>query len=220
MATNRKTKYYTDATGTPASLLERIPFSLDDTDRVNALYFDNYGDPEHVHDEAIDVWTYCYIRRYYQMKYARDFDGSIADYDKMIAECFRKVARGRKSLGASKKYANWVSVICKNTFLNYVRSKRKYISIDRTYTQLYSANDPVATGMDSRLLLGALRQAIERLPSFLQTIATRRIVEEQDYITIAEETGKSVPTIRSYVNKALKRIRNDKRFMRYFEEVE
>lgn len=154
------------------------------------------------------------------MKYARDFDGSLADYDKMIAECFKKVAKGRRSLGASQKYANWVSVICKNTFLNYVRSKRQYVSVDRSYTQLYSSDESAEAGIDTRLLTAALNQAIDRLPTFLRTIATRRIVEEQDYKTIAEETGKSIPTIRSYVNKALMRLRRDKRFIRYFEDAD
>jgi RNA polymerase sigma factor (sigma-70 family) len=201
-------------------LLSRIPFSVDDTDQVNDLYFANYSERTAENDEVIDVWTYCYIRRYFQLKYARDFDGSLADYEKLIAECFRKVHKGRPGLGLTSRYANWVSVICKNTFLNHVRSKRRYVSIERSNTPLFGNEPGAGEELDTRLVFAALKQAIERLPSFLQTIATRRIVDEQDYSTIAEETGKAIPTVRSYVNKALIRLRNDARFMKYFERHE
>ncbi len=208
-----------DTPSTPSrQILSRIPFNVDDTDQVNDLYFENSANPTTENDEVIDLWTYCYIRRYFQLKYARDFDGSLADYEKLIAECFRKVAKGRDTLGGTNRYANWVSVICKNTFLNYIRGKRRYISIDRSHEQLCDDHAGAEVELDSRLLFGALKQAIDRLPSFLRTIATRRIVEEQDYETIADETGKPVPTVRSYVNKALVRLRKDARFMRYFED--
>ncbi len=199
------------------SLLVRLPFRLDETDKVNALYLDNHEVNDPGVAETIDVWTYCYIRRYFQLKYARDFDGCIADYEKMIADSFRKVSAGRKGLGASTRYCSWVSVICKNTFLNYIRGKKRYVSIERAHIPLSSAEPTAAEVLDARLLFHALQQAIDRLPSFLRTIATLRIIEEKDYETIADETGKEVPTIRSYVNKAIIRLRKDVRFMNYFE---
>lgn len=195
----------------------RLPFAVEETDKVNALYLDNHELDDPAASEVVDLWTYCYVRKYFQLKYARDFDGSVADYEKLMADTFRKITVGMQNLGPSPRYASWVSVICKNTYLNFLRSKKKYLSVDRQHVPLEAREPNVADTLDARLLFNALQQAISRLPAFLRTVAVLRIIEEKDYETIAEETGKEIPTIRSYVNKAVTRLRNDTVFMRYFD---
>lgn len=215
-------KYYTSdyAADAPSDrLTRRLPFAIEETDKVNALYLENCDLDDPSISEIVDIWTYCYVRKYFQLKYAKDFDGSVSDYEKLMADTFRKISAGIQGLGSSSRYASWVSVICKNTYLNFLRGKKKYLSVDRLHVPLEAKEPGIAEKMDARLQFSALQQAIDRLPAFLRTVAVLRIIEEKDYETIAEETGKEVPTIRSYVNKAVTRLRNDRVFMRYFDRM-
>ena len=57
--------------------------------------------------------------------------------------------------------------------------------------------------------------AIDRLPNFLQEVARLYFTQQRKYDEIGQITGKPVPTIRAYVNKAVKRFRQDRVLLAY-----
>ena len=85
-------------------------------------------------DEAkyhIDLWSYCFIRRYFLIKFSRDARfNSPADMDEVITQAYIKVQDRRATVSDAGRYASWVSVVCKNVFLNYLRRVHHLVSID------------------------------------------------------------------------------------------
>ena len=103
----------------------------------------------------------------------------------------------------------WVSVICKNTYINFVTRRKFVTTLDIAFN-----DEPVLpsrnVGEDAGALYLALSRAIECLPLFLRSAARMRFVEDLSYEEISRMTGKSVPTIRAYVHKICRRFRRDK----------
>lgn len=197
------------------SLSARLPFHLNDIPQVNRAYarwqaagYEGGSDP------VIDLWTYCFIRRYFLVKFMQERSYAVSDLDELVDRAFRKVEQNRLRLQDPGRYAHWVSVVCKNTFLNYLRSRR--------YTQSYSDDtDFVADGAavydDLGLVMEALLDAIERLPSFLQEVAHLRFVEQCSYEEIAERTGKPAASLRTYTSRILSRFRTDARLLAFLD---
>jgi RNA polymerase sigma factor (sigma-70 family) len=113
------------------------------------------------------------------------------------------------------RYANWVSVVCKNTFLNHTRSDRTADSIDED-------RGPTLHADETRLpeigfVREALADAIERLPDYLQEPARLYFLEDRDFEEISEQIDKAVPTVRTYKHKAVKHLREDDRLREYVD---
>ena len=60
-----------------------------------------------------------------------------------------------------------------------------------------------------------LRRAIERLPAYLREIAYLRFIENTAYQDIVQVVDKPLPIVRSYVNKALLKLRSAPVFLTY-----
>ena len=133
-------------------------------------------------------------------------------------EVYRKVETHQATIKQAHRYASWVSVVCKNTFLNYLRTRRTMVSIE-------DGQEPVIEerqeGPDEfGLALRAVHAAIRRLPDFLQEVARLRFVENRSYEEISALTGRPPATIRAYVNKARTRFHADRSLLKFFSWAE
>ena len=199
------------------ALTARLPFHLDDTDQVNAAFTRWRRAPSDQDKFLVDLWTYCFVRRYYLGKFVREPTYSAADLEKLIDRTYQKVERNHATVRNPACYASWVATICKNTFINYLRARRTTLPLE----QLMQSGFEVATDgyLDtSRWLLETLHRAIEQLPPFLREVIRLRIVEDFSYEQLHERTGKSVPTLRAYVNRALKHLRQDEQLRDLYEQ--
>lgn len=190
------------------ALASKLPFHLDDTNEVNEAYC-AYRERSHLESAYhIDLWTYCFIRRYYLIKFISEASFRPPELDQVVERTYRKVEKSRFQLERNDRYAQWVSVICKNTYVNFV-TRRKYV----TTLDVAINDEPEVSsrdiGEDAGALYLALSRAIERLPLFLRSVARMRLVEDLSYEEISRMTGKTVPTIRSYVHKICRRFRHD-----------
>ena len=192
-----------------------LPFHLDDIASVNATFVRWRAEGAADDARTVAVWTYCYVQRYFYVKFASHPDAIPVDQliDRALRGAFCSQARVRRP----ERYAQWVSTICKRTFLNYLR-------IDRIHVAL-SENLPPASGLsaplhyDTALLRRSLGAAISSLPSFLRDIARMRLIEERSYTEIRELTGKPLPTLRAYTNKALRHLRNNATLQSLYVEM-
>ncbi len=192
-------------------LATRLPFALGDTEEVNRRFEASMNRDGRLTDESVHLWTYCYVRRYFLIKFAKDPTAPIADFDMIVETTFLRIQRGKLKMKSYSRYANWVSVICKNTFLNYLRArKRKPVVALLDRVELVQEEEH---GYDSILVRDAIENAIERLPEFLQDTARMRFLSGIPYEEIATRSGKSIPTVRSYVNKVLNRFRRDRQLI-------
>jgi len=128
------------------------------------------------------------------------------------------VERGRKRLKQHNRYAQWVSVVCKNNFINFVTRRSHVITLDATAMisdsdgdlfELMPESEWVDPSVDAGMLYVALARAIEDLPQFLHHVARMRFVEQLSYEEIGRLTGHSLATVRAYIHKVCTRFRRD-----------
>jgi len=188
-------------------LLARLPFALDDTDRLNAVYQRWTCSGGAADRDVIDLWTYCFIWRYFLSKAARDGLRRPSDMDALVARAFRRTCRSRRDATTIVRYASWVSVVCRNTFINYVQRARVVQSIDDMGGDLISEPPPAYD--DAPRVRRALLSAIDRLPAYLQDTARLFFVDGCTFEMISASIGKPVPTVRTYKFRALDLLRDD-----------
>jgi RNA polymerase sigma factor (sigma-70 family) len=187
-------------------LAERLPFRIDDSDAVNKLYDETRRNPDPRRLELIEIWTYCYIWRYFLWKHVQNESSSVGEFEASVSEAFRRAWMGKDRVSVS--YASWISVVCRNTFLTYARRLNTVTALDDRTTELLQSEVPVREH-DPEMLRWAIAEAIERLPAHLCECARLHFLENLDYDEMARLTGRSPATLRAYVHKSLKKLRED-----------
>ena len=208
---------------TPSSelrtVIDRLPFSVDDTDAANDA-FRRWREDEDPEAKCVaDLWTYCYVCRYFLAKSARGTFDTPSDADKLTTRAYRKVQENRDGVRNASRYANWVSVVCKNTLLNYTRRTRYSESIDDEDRATLTA-EKKNTVAEVGFVHEAFVEAIERLPTYLQEPARLYFLENREFEEISEALGKPVATVRTYKHKAIKQLRTDDRLREYVNRTD
>ncbi len=201
------------------ALSSRLPFHIDDMSAANDVFVRWRSDGAEADRRIVQLWTYCFIRRYYTVKFLQEASYGAADLDELIDKTFQKVEESSTEIKRPSRYTSWVSVICKNNYLNYLRSRKPSLSIEEEGTPQLVAERP-AVYDDVGLARDAVQRAIDRLPDYLQECVRLRFIEGLSYSEISERTGHPLPRIRSYVNKAMGRFRSDEQLLAYLEENE
>lgn len=208
----------TDPSSRLRTVIDRLPFSIDDSDAANDAFrrWREKQDPKA--ERLVDMWTYCFVCRYFLAKSTGNAFDSAAAPDKLIARAFEKVQDKRDGVRDPDRYTNWVSVVCKNTFLNHTRR-------DRVADSINEDKGPTLQAEESRIpevgfVREAFIEAIDRLPNYLQEPARLYFLEDREFEEISEEIGKAVPTVRTYKHKAVKQLRKDERLREYVNQPE
>lgn len=208
---------------TPSSrlqtVIDRLPFAVDDTDAVNEAFqrWRTEGDAEA--ERLVDLWTYCYVCRYFLAKSASNAFDSAAAPDRLITRTYGKIQDKRESVRAPGQYASWVSVVCKNTFLNHTRRDRVAESIDDEEGPILQS-DEVCVVREIGFVRETFERALERLPDYLQEPARLYFLEDLDFEEISDAIGKAVPTVRTYKHKAVQKLREDETLQEYVTQPE
>lgn len=198
-------------------LTARLPFDLEDTEQANNAFARWRQEDRDDAKRIVELWTYCFVRRYYLQKFAREAGFQLSDYDDLVARTYRKIERHISTVHHDDRYVQWVSKICKNTFLNYARSPRRLVSFD-VREHAIAGEPPIDWGQFDAFQ-AVLAGAVGRLPGFLQSVARLRFIEKRSYEEIERVTGKPLPVIRSYASKALTRFRKDTRLRAFAESL-
>lgn len=198
------------------ALASSLPFHVDDVASANETYTRWRARHEPNDRDVVQLWTYCFIRRYFLVKFVQESSYGSADLDELIDKTFRKVEGSESKVRYPSRYASWVSVVCKNTFRNYLRDRRHSVSLDDRASTLLVGEMP-ATYNDVGLVHQALVRAIDRLPAYLRPCVRLRFLDGLSYREISDRTGHPLPRIRAYVYKAIQRLRDDDELLAYFE---
>ena len=204
-----------DPTSRLRTVLDRLPFPVDDTDAANDAFRRWTHQQDADAERLVDMWTYCYVCRYFLAKSTSGAFDSAAAPDQLITRTFEKVQEKRDGVRDPDRYANWVSVVCKNTFLNHTRR-------DRSSDSINEERGPTLRAEETRLpevgfVREAFSEAIDQLPDYLQEPARLYFLEDREFEEISEEIGKAVPTVRTYKHKAVKQLREDERLREYVD---
>lgn len=193
-----------------------LSFRIDDYEQVNEAFAAGAMYDTVDRRREIDVWTYCYVSRYFALQFLRAGHRSWSDLDRLIDRAFVKIRGGQSDLRIPGRYTSWVNTVCRNVYLNYVRSYR--------LEWLEDPESVVAESVDGEtydlgLLAATVSRVIEDLPPFLQEAARLRFFSGLTYREMSVRTGQPVPTLRAYANKSLKLIRKNPQLQRLFEEM-
>jgi RNA polymerase sigma factor (sigma-70 family) len=198
-------------------LARRLPFALDAVDEAGAAFARWRLLGRERDRRTVDLWTYCYIRRYFLVRFAREPSFGVSELEDVVEKAFRRVEEGRATLREPERYARWTTVVCRRTYLNFVSRRRELMPVDRIAEP--EADGPSAETLHDRAgTMRVLVAAVERLPAFLRPYARLRFVDGLEYEEIADRTGRPVPTVRAYAHKAILRFRADGRLMRHVRE--
>jgi RNA polymerase sigma factor (sigma-70 family) len=189
-------------------LLDQLPFPYDDFEAVNEAFTAWCESPTRERREVIDLWAYAYVRVYFTRKRTADKIGSAADATEAITQAFSRVLENLHTVDHPDRFAGWVSVICKNTFLNLTRSTPPRRSIEGNNLEVV-VSAPDDSALDSVLVADVVRRAISRLPNYLQETAHRYLIEGQSFERISDEIEKPVGTVRVYKQRAIKTLCED-----------
>lgn len=198
------------------NVIDRLPFGVDDTDAANQAFRDAREGGEREARRLVDLWTYCYVCRYFLTKSAGGALKHASDADELATRAFRRVRQNREKVRDPDRYASWVSVVCKNAFLNYTRRDRFPESIEQEGGPNLRA-DGTQSASNVGFVREALTEAIERLPRYLREPARLYFLEDREFEEISDEVEKPVATVRTYKHKAVKKLRKDERLREYID---
>jgi DNA-directed RNA polymerase specialized sigma24 family protein len=156
----------------------------------------------------LDARTYFLVLENVASLFERDRAAQPPDIDTVIDIALRRAEAGRASVVSHDRYEAWVSVVCRNAYLNFIRSRRDH----RPITDFDVIHDPRPSfdaAYDEYVVRKAILAAIGRLPRFLREVARLRFVDHCSHSAISRRTGRALPITRAYANKAAKRLRND-----------
>ncbi|MCH8959831.1 MAG: sigma-70 family RNA polymerase sigma factor [Bacteroidetes bacterium] len=200
-------------------MTDLLPFHLDDSELVNQAFV-RWRQSQSAGDKRlVDTWTYCYVYRYFLIKLVSSASQKALTLDWLVANAFDDVQGSLRDIRRPECYTHWVSKICRNTFVNHLRTQRSLVSLDLGGLLLVDEDVSATEARDASVIYRSIRAAIEALPDYLREVARMRLLENRSYGAIREETGKSLKTLRSYVNKALIRLRRNPRLLLLLEEM-
>lgn len=196
-----------------------LPFHLEETEPVNQAFL-RWRQRQTTDDKRlVDTWTYCFIYRYFLVKLASSASSMPLALDRLVANAFDDVQGNLQRIHRPGCYTNWVSTICRNTFVSHLRSQRSTVSLEIGGPLLIDEPPPSTQVRDASIIYRSIRAAIEALPSYLREVARMRLLENCSYGFIREETGQSLQTLRAYVSKALIQLRRNPRLQLLLEEM-
>lgn len=197
-----------------------LPFPVGDIAAINTTFVRWLRGRSARDRRTVDLWTYCYVNRYFTHKLlARDLK-VISDVDELTAKAYAKIRTHMKDVNHPDRYAHWVSVVCRNTFINYTREPYHAKLFEESGEQRLRSKAPRnGHARDTATTFAVVDRAIRKLPRFLRATARMRFLDALTYPQISERTGKPVPTIRAYVHKARGRIQKDRAVRRLATEI-
>lgn len=188
-----------------------LPFHVEDMEAITQTFV-RWSESHRDDDlKTIEVWLYCFTQRYVLLRLMRESNVSPSEVDRHIEYVFVRAREGMVQVKEPLHFTHWVRVVCRNAFLNGRRSRVSYQPLDES--QLPDAEVTTSIRVDAEIdrtvIHNTVKQAIGRLPDSLQSIATMRLLENHSYEHIAARTDRPLPTVRTYVAKALRRLRLD-----------
>ena len=182
---------------------------MDDYDAAGVT-FARWRETRDDHDKrSIEIWAYCYVQRYFTIRFLRERTTSPSDIDLVISRAFERILTNLETVRDPLKFAGFVSVICKRALLNH-RGRRKD-TVEAEDHVIVPTRADEADAYDGALARRVIVAALAHLPDSTRQIAQWRLLEEKEYEWISEQTGRPIATVRTYVSKALTILRSDDR---------
>ena len=203
------------------ALAADLPFPLDDTAAAARAFAQGREGDTAARGHA-QLWAYAWAQRYVARRFATERVGEPSDVDAVLDRIVDGLFEAGKSIDERvsdpERFPAYVSVVCKNALLTHRARRRQFVEADDV--SLEPALDGDAFDGDARAVRGDIEMALMVLPAAVRTVAEMKFLRAASYEDIAAATGHPLPTVRTYVSKALARLReSDLLRAHYFEDV-
>lgn len=126
----------------------------------------------------------------------------------LCQEVFAKLYRGRKQLCEVRDLQNYIFIIARNCSIDFLR--RKAPNAEYEQSLVYSIQDPQPQPdklLEYKQLDSTMQMAIDELPQQLKEVFIKSRIEGLSHEEIAKQVGISVFSSKTYIVRALQRIR-------------
>ncbi len=199
----------------------RLPFALMDMDAAGGVFVRWRRTGAEADHRTVDIWTYCFVRRYYLVKFIQTGDYNTSHLEDVLEKAYGKIREKRTQIRDPSRYAHWVHVVCRNTYRNHLRSRsrRQEVAFDDFMEHNLSVEEPAPTSYDAGAVRECALRAIEHLPRYVREVAIRRLIRDESYEDISNALDRPLPTVRTYMHKAVRQLRDDPSLQVYLEEL-
>lgn len=192
-----------------SALTRRLPFPLEDFEAVNRTFCRWRAQQEDQDLEVLEVWLYCYVQRFVVVRLLHLGPLGAGEADRIIGMIYDR-ARDFDKVAEPERFTHWLSVVCKNTYINALRRRYQPDALDElSQADIQVDDEPSLYELDRAHLRHALVEAFQALPPSLRSVARMRLLKRRTYDEIAAATGHPLPTVRTYAAKAIRRLRED-----------
>jgi RNA polymerase sigma-70 factor (ECF subfamily) len=134
------------------------------------------------------------------------------DVEDICQEVFLKVFRKIKKFRGESKLSTWIATIAYNTSITHIRGrgrKQEVLTDEEARLDLGKTDDRlVQKAVEKEEVKAILLQMIEKLPVQYRTVLTLFHLEEFSYKEVEEITGMPEGTIKSYLSRARKLLKD------------
>lgn len=198
------------------AVARHLPFGIMDVEAANHAFSRWRASEADEHLREVDLWVYCFIRRYFLVRFLRE-RGTASDLDDCITKAFSRIRPRYKKINPDR-FASYVAVACRHTLLNHRRGRRDLSELPETLAD--DERIPSASDYDGQLVEAVIEGALRQLPDNVAKVGHLRLLQNVEYQEIAEQTGLPLPTVRTYASRAVAALRADPRIRAlYFDDL-
>ena len=152
-----------------------------------------------------------------------DMIASESDRKDIAQDVYLKVYQKLPGFKFQSKLSTWIGQICYNTCIDHLRKKKLVLADSIFETETDSSNDildmmnsaqgnfdePVDTLVIGKNISEIVKKKIEKLPTIYKTLISLYHNEELSYDEISTITGLPTGTVKSYLFRARRELKND-----------
>ena len=138
------------------------------------------------------------------------------DSEDICQEVFLRVYQKLPTFRFQSKLSTWIATVAYRTAINYVQHEEKYSTEDLSQTALTACTMPNAQKqLEKQALHTFVHEQIRELPVHYRTVLTLFHLEEMSISEIQDITGMPSGTVKNYLFRARKLLKNrlQKRFL-------
>jgi RNA polymerase sigma-70 factor (ECF subfamily) len=131
-----------------------------------------------------------------------------ADTQDVCQEVFLNVYRGLAKFSYQSKLSTWIARIAYNASVNHLRKRKKsrYVAEDELEQHHFTRDTPMDDAV-KKDVSGYIHRLIAQLPGQYKTVLTLYHLNEFSYLEIEEITGMPEGTVKSYLFRARKMLK-------------
>ena len=131
------------------------------------------------------------------------------DCEDISQEVFLRVYQRLPTFRFQSKLSTWIATLAYRTALNYLKKEEKHTNESLAQVEKHSADQPdAAEQLDKKAVYAFVHEQIAHLPVHYRTVLTLFHLEEMSLAEIQEITGMPAGTVKNYLFRARKLLKD------------